>query len=190
MQDRHGESGEQYDEYFDLGSKAQTKKSQSLYRNYILFCICFSLTHGSMDSVLEYASSELGSSLAGYSGFVLYICYTISALFVAKPAALAIGPKQGIIWGLFGFICYVGSFFLSILLPDYAWGLFISGAVIGGIGAGIAWTAQGAYYSRNAQQYGSISHVLQTKVNADFAAIFAGIYLGFEAFTEVCSLIF
>ena len=138
-----------------------------------------------MDSVIEYASSELGVSLSSYAGFMLYLCYSLTTLFVAKPILLFLGPKHSVIWGLFGFLCYVMSFFLAIIFPSYAWPLFLLGACLGGFGAGIAWTAQAAYYSRNALQYGSVGHFLQTKVNADFAAIFAGFYLGFETCTAV-----
>ena len=74
---------------------------------------------------------------------------------------------------------------LSIIIPNLAWILFLSGASIGGIGAGIAWTAQGAYYSRNAQLYAELADTSLTKANSDFAAIFATSYLGFESFSKV-----
>eukprot|EP01041_Mallomonas_annulata_P004037 gene4037-8035_t len=173
----------------DFSSKSQVKKTESLYRNFIIFCVCFSVTHGSMDSVLAYASSELGPSLASYAGFVLYLFYTLSALLIAKPTVQYLGPKNGVILGLFCFLCYVFSFLMSIVITSAAWPMFLFGACLGGTGAGIAWTAQASYYSRNAQQYGSIGHSIQTKVNADFAAIFAGIYLGFETCTAVSATI-
>mmetsp|Transcript_7019 Transcript_7019/g.7270 ORF Transcript_7019/g.7270 Transcript_7019/m.7270 type:complete len:97 (+) Transcript_7019:75-365(+) len=61
------------------------KTVKSLKRNFILFCVCFSVSHGSLDSVLSYSSSELGVALAGDAGSVLYTFYTMSSLFIAKP---------------------------------------------------------------------------------------------------------
>jgi hypothetical protein len=109
----------------------------NLYRNYILFCICFSVTHGSVDSVLDYASSELGASLASYAGFVLYFFYTISSLLLAKPILFYIGLKPAVLWGIFSFLCYVASFFLSIVFQSQAYFFFLSGAAICGVGAGM-----------------------------------------------------
>lgn len=183
------ETESNYDNTLDFSFYSQEKKSKLLYRNFIIFCLCFSVTHGSVDSVLDYASSELGAGIASFAGFSLYLCYTLSALFCAKPIVLNLGPKLSILCGLFSFLVYVGSFFLSIVLPQFAKILFPLGATLCGIGAGIVWTAQGAYYARNAQLYASISFLLQAQVNANFAAIFAACYLGFESVTKVLATI-
>jgi len=173
------------EENLDFSSKPQEKKTTSLWRNFILFCVCFSVSHGSMSSVLDYASSELGASLASDAGSVLYTFYTLSALFIAKPLVMVAGPKYSMILGLFGLLCYIFSFFLALVLSPFKWGIFVGGAVIGGLGSGVVWTAQAGYYSRNAQQYAQLSQSVQMNVNANFAAIFAGIYLGFETLTAL-----
>ena len=82
------------------------RTSSYYYRNFLTFCICFSVTHGSVDSVLDYTSSELGAILGSYSGFFLYFFYTVSALLLAKPMVQNYGPKFSLIIGLFCFLCY------------------------------------------------------------------------------------
>jgi fucose permease len=61
-----------------------------------------------------------------------------------------LGCKNGVLYGLCGLLCYVTSFFLAFIFPSVAYEVFIIGACIGGLGAGILWTSQGEYYSINA----------------------------------------
>lgn len=105
-----------------------------IYLNFVYFCIFFSVAHATVDGVLAFASAELGPTLGSYSGFVLYAFYTITALVLAKPFLRYFDPKYGVLVGLVGFLGYVGSFLLALLIPKYATSLFLTGAALGGIG--------------------------------------------------------
>lgn len=113
-----------------------------LYANFIGFCMLFSISHATVDAVLAYTTAELGSLIGSDSGFTLYIVYTFSALLLAKPTLRTVGPKYGVAIGLCCLLFYVGAFLLALLMPANAFGIFISGAAVGGVGAGVLWTSQ------------------------------------------------
>ena len=51
---------------------------------------------------------------------------------------------------------------------------------MGGIAAGFLWTAQGAYFSRNAALYAEAAGVSKEEATMSFSGWFALPYLGFE----------
>jgi hypothetical protein len=89
-----------------------------------------------------------------------------------------------------GFYCvYVSGFLLAVMVhhkfPIFGWIAFLSGSMFGGIASGVVWTAQGRYFSLNAQQYfAEVVHlgVKEEKVANRFAGLFACIFLGVECF--------
>lgn len=162
---------------------ARQRKSYNagLFLNFIYFSIFYSITHATVDAVLAFSTAELGATIGSWAGFVLYIFYTLSAFFLAKPALNLLGPKRSIMCGLAGFLAYVGSFYVALLHPPSAFAIFVLGAAVGGTGAGILWTAQGSYYVINAELYAKQEGRDMAEVSTNFAAIFAASYLGFEA---------
>ena len=47
------------------------KKARSLFINFIVFSLTFSITHATVDSVLAYTSAELGTNIGSEGGFIL-----------------------------------------------------------------------------------------------------------------------
>lgn len=161
------------------------ESEQLLLRNFIVFCCFFSIAHGTVDAVVAFAGAELGTGLGAQGGFILYIFYTISALLIAKPFVAVFKAKLGVVVGLSGLLCYVVSFFLAVISPANANGLFSVGAAVGGVGAGILWTSQGVYYSLNAAEYSHKRSKSNAKVVTNFAAIFSAFYLSMETIFKV-----
>jgi MFS family permease len=162
--------------------------SRQLKRNFYLFSLFYSLVHAAVDCVLAFSSAELGTSLGSYGGFVLYIFYTFSSLFLAKPIlSFFISSKIVILLGLLGMFCYVVGFYFSLLFLEWKYVFFLIGAAVGGIGAGFLWTAQSVYYTMNATLFSY--HKNENKVNSiyQFAAIFAIFYLLLEAILQFTS---
>jgi hypothetical protein len=126
-----------------------------LLRNFLFFALFFCITHASVDAILAFSTAELGYELGSRGSFVLYLLYTLSALLLAKPMVARLGAKNGVLFGLCGLICYVVSFFIALNTEHEGAqeGIWILGAAMGGIGAGVLWTSQGAYYSLNAKAY-------------------------------------
>ena len=135
-------------------------------------------------SVLAYSSAELGVEIGSAAGFTLYIFYTLSSLCLANPVLYFANSKTGLLIGMVGLLVYVSSFFVSLLLGRSSNFIFICGAAVGGVGAGILWPSQGSYYSANAAAHSVVSgnsdnsDVVVTLNN--FAAIFSMFYLSFE----------
>ena len=155
--------------------------------NFLLFSLFYSITHATVDAVLVFAAAELGTFVGSVAGATLYICYTASALILAKPIVASVGPKLGVTIGLMSLLVYVLCFYLAILIRPLSSIVFISGASIGGIGAGVLWTAQGSYYSSNASLYAQQENQSMSSTTTNFAAIFAAFYLSCEAIFKLLS---
>lgn len=165
--------------------------SRSLYWNYILFCFLYSCSHGAVDSVLAYSTAELGDIVGSNGSFSLYICYTFSALLLAKPLLRVLSPKNSVFCGLCGMLCYVALFFLAIRNLYYAPYIFILGGCLGGIGAGIIWPSQAVYFSVSAINYAESAKLENSFALGRFAAIFTMFYLGLETtFKAVATVIY
>lgn len=186
----------------DSKSPSISQVALNSYYNYLKFCILFSITHATVDGVLAYASSELGSTIGSYSGFALYFFYTISSLLLAKPIISRYKTKNTVLFGLIGLLFYVGSFFIAIISPSNASSVFIIGSSIGGIGAGLIWTGQGGYYALNSIDYfkkldfkdssetsSDHGNQLNQQILVKFASLFAFIYLSFETFFKILATI-
>lgn len=158
----------------------ENARKEMLYRNFIIMSVVFALNHGCVTTCLAYASSELGDTLGAYGGGFLYVAYSFSALALAQPVVDAIGPKYGLFVGVLGYCLYVLGFMLSVIFREAAWGIFIVASIIGGTAGGLLWTAQGKYFAANAILYADAVDGPVEVVNAQFAGIFAGTYLGCE----------
>jgi MFS family permease len=168
---------------------SENTESRSLYWNYVFFCCLYSAAHGSVDAVLAYSTSELGDEIGSNGSAGLYISYTVSAFFFAKPILKILGPRNSIFCGLCGMLLYVASFFLAIQTVDSANFVFTAGGLLGGLGAGLLWPSQGAYFATSAIKYAAVTQQERSCVVSLYASIFAGTYLGFEAAFKVIATI-
>lgn len=84
------------------------------------------------------------------------------------------------LYGLLGASFYIFCFGLAVTFPTLKWEFMIPGAALGGIGAGIIWTAQGMYFASSSMLYAKAHNLQPEHVHASFAAIFAASYLGIE----------
>ena len=159
---------------------ADSEDSGRLYWNYIAFCCLYSTAHGAVDAVLAYSTTELGELIGSNGGAGLYICYTASAFFFAKPILRRLGSRNSIFCGLCGMLLYVASFLLALQNPTFANSIFTTGGILGGIGAGLLWPAQGAYFSTSAIKYAEHTDDNRGYAIILFASTFSGIYLGLE----------
>jgi hypothetical protein len=165
--------------------------SSRLFWNYVLFCFLYSCSHGAVDSVLAYSTAELGDVVGSNGSFSLYICYTFSALLLAKPMLRVLSPKNSVFCGLCGMLCYVALFFLAIRNLQYAPYIFVLGGCLGGIGAGIIWPSQAVYFSISALNYAECAKLENSYALGRFAAIFTMFYLGLETtFKAVATVIY
>ena len=196
---------------WDLPTIPKGSLSNRYYRNFVLFVILFCIVHAAVDAVLAFSTAELGMDLGSNGSFCLYFFYTLCSFCFAKPALAFYGPKNTVAIGLAGMLIYVLAFFLAVAVAPESplraifW---LIGASLGGIGAGLLWTGQGAYFTTNANEYtnalererlessGGRDHHDQTALAgastssatlATFASIFAMGYLLLETILKMAA---
>jgi MFS family permease len=163
--------------------------AENIRFHFIVMSILFSCNHGCVVSCLGLATARLGSLGAGQSG-MLYLSYTLSGLLGSTYVVKRLGSRDALIAGMGAYIAYVGCFWLAsiLLLGGVLQGVIVYlGALIGGIGAGFLWTAQGSYLSSAAQQYAHCSRQCTTLATSKLAGIFAFFYLALEVILKVLS---
>ncbi len=90
-----------------------------------------------------------------------------------------LGARNSLVLGMTLYVAYVGCFVIAIHHQDSPTLIVYSGAAVGGIGAGILWTAQGVYFSQAVEESGGDS--------VSLAGIFAFWYLGEEVALRLLS---
>lgn len=144
--------------------------------NFVLLAILFSANHGCTVSCLSLATSRLGAIGAWQSG-TLYLTYTGSAVLGATYVTKQFGARNAIAMGMGLYCVYVGCFLVATMFPAIEKVAAITGAGIGGIGAGFLWTAQGSYFATASAIHAQ--HLRQdVSVSTSYlAGFFAFIYL-------------
>ena len=135
-----------------------------LLLNFILFSILFSTNHGAVVSCLSLATARFGN-LGTTQNSCLYLSYTLSALFGSTYVIKTIGSYNSLIVGMVIYCIYVLSYVVATVVDgnDESWGwiksaAIIGGGLIGGIGGGFLWTAQGTFFANQAENYGVLKY--------------------------------
>lgn len=157
------------------------KSSKSSFSNFLLFSFSFSISHATVDGVLIYATAELGQTLGGISGGLLYVLYAFSALILAKALLRLKGAKTSLLLGLCFLLAYVLTFVVALIVPSSKWYVCIPGSILGGLGAGVLWVSQSSYYSQCSHSYALEKNISIDEAHTALAGYFAFIYLGSEA---------
>ena len=159
--------------------QANAMEARRTISNFILMSILFSTNHASVVACLGLATSQLGSAGAWQSS-ILYLTYTGSAVLGATLAVKKFGSRDSLIWGMLLYFIYTACFSFAIMLRNYAVLSNIAvglGGALGGIGGGVLWTAEGAYFSSAAEEHSALLVLPLSDSTALFAGIFAFIYL-------------
>ena len=144
----------------DLASDA----SHAILANFMRLALAFSANHAVVVTALALASAALGPKLGSYGVGVLYTGFTVSALLFAPAVVRTLGPRRAMVLSLSLYCAYVGSFIGGLALvrargadDELTWAVVLSGAVVGGVGAGWMWTAQGAYFTAAARAFAAVA---------------------------------
>jgi hypothetical protein len=106
--------------------------------------------------------------------------YTASALLGATYTVKKLGSRDSLVAGLTLYCVYVTAFWMASSFPSFAKPVSFLGALVGGVGAGLLWTAQGAFFGRAAECH-ALALAQETSISTSkLAGIFAFIYLGLE----------
>jgi MFS family permease len=160
-------------------ASAELRTASRIVRSFVLLSVLFSANHGCVVACLGLATAKLGSVGALQSG-VLYATYTGSALAGSTWVVKTVGSRNAIVTGMALYCCYVTAFWLATVRSDAAGAAALAGALLGGVGAGFLWTAQGAYFAASAEEHAALLQQPTETSTAQFAGIFAFIYLASE----------
>jgi len=152
--------------------------------NFVFMSACFSANHGAVTSVIALASS-FNATLGSYSVGVLYSLYVVTAMLFAQTFVDWMTQKGALVSALGLYSIYVGSYLVAALAPETAWYAVLFGASVGGFGAGVLWTAQGAYFKANSRLYAAARGVTDEQAAGLFSSVFATFYLGFEVTLKI-----
>mmetsp|Transcript_11392 Transcript_11392/g.15768 ORF Transcript_11392/g.15768 Transcript_11392/m.15768 type:complete len:612 (+) Transcript_11392:134-1969(+) len=165
-------------------SSIQTSSSSSssmwLGWGYLLMCSAFAATQGSASATIALGvayAGDLGSTSAG----IVFACHTITSLLLAPGVAQRVGGKASLVIGSSLMTLYVLSYFSlhSESEPLYR-PLIIVGSLLGGVGTGLIWIAQGVYMTRIVREHSARTGIFAPRISGWAAGIFAAIALGGE----------
>jgi hypothetical protein len=164
------------------GATAMQTKERN---NFIVMSVCFSVQAGCVQSMLQFLTSQLGDYMGGYGLGILYVSYSLSALFFAAPVVDGLGPKPALVASMLLYSLFVVAYWGALGLDTerdatLKWLMVIGGAAIGGFAAGVVWTAEGKYFSASADLFARASNQSVQHATAYFSGIFAFFYLALE----------
>jgi MFS family permease len=189
LADVDGNSGTPYQRLLSFGSESTTLdlSSQEVLWNFVCTSILFSANHGAMVSCLAFATLQLGSTGA-WELSLFHFIYAASALLGATYICKQLGSRNSMLLGMLLYASYVTLFWLAVLIDRHVVLLAIFGAVLGGVGGGLVWTAQGSYFSRSAESFAcSCDNQPVHEVTSYLAGIFAFVYLLEEVMCKMMS---
>eukprot|EP00930_Biecheleria_cincta_P085744 TRINITY_DN75111_c0_g1_i1.p1 TRINITY_DN75111_c0_g1~~TRINITY_DN75111_c0_g1_i1.p1 ORF type:complete len:476 (-),score=85.63 TRINITY_DN75111_c0_g1_i1:66-1493(-) len=169
----------------------------SKYRQeFYIMAIAFGLNHATVTTPLQFATSVLTQKVGYASNLSLYAATLVCSLFFANIIYSRLGAKTGLSIAMLLYTVYSGSFGLAIFLCPHKsddgsciegsatgamWLVAVLGALLGGVGAGLLWTCQGAFYALVCEKIAQAEDRSKEKVTAEFSGTFGLIFLGFEA---------
>lgn len=171
-------------------------------REFLLMSVTFGLNHATVTTPIIFASSVLTDSAGQGGNAVLYGACLICSLFFSNILYGVMGAKNGLSLSMFLYSVYVFLFALSSSLCETrdSKGACLEGqslqlpiallaAFIGGLGAGLLWTCQGAFFTTVAEKLAEAEVRERPEVTAELSGTFAFIFLGLECIIRASTTI-
>mmetsp|Transcript_59982 Transcript_59982/g.70081 ORF Transcript_59982/g.70081 Transcript_59982/m.70081 type:complete len:474 (+) Transcript_59982:102-1523(+) len=163
-----------------------TRKSRAILLNFILVAILFSANHGCVVACLSLATARFDDVGAWQNG-ALYISYVGSSLLGVTHVVKVLGSRLAMTLGMGLYCCYVACFLVATSWHGGETPSAIVGAVIGGVGGGFLWTAQGAFFAESSEVHAKSLNQSVSESTSLLAGIFAFIYLTMEVSMRMLS---
>jgi MFS family permease len=160
---------------------------RELRRDFAVFSVLFSINHGTVVTVIAYASSLLNT--VGYiSTALLYIFTVVSSLFIAAPAVAYLGTLRCAALSQILYSVYVFGFAACVLGVDAALLAPVS-SILGGIAAGMLWASQGSVFSSAAAKIAEEEGKSAPEATAELGSQFAVIFLAGEVIVKLIATV-
>lgn len=155
----------------------------------------FAVNHATVTTPIITASSVLTNAAGQAGNAVLYGATLLCSMFISTVAFELLGAKKGLSLSMGLYAVYVLMFGISASLcaeTDAKTGtctegeplqlpVVLLGSAIGGFGAGILWTSQGAFFASVCERIAKAELREAPSVTAELAGSFAVVFLAVEA---------
>ncbi|CAK9014708.1 unnamed protein product [Durusdinium trenchii] len=172
-------------------------------REFAIMTWMLSLNHAAVTTPILYASSVLTNASGQAGNAVLYGATLICSLFFSTLIFGLLGSKRGLSLSMGLYSVYVLLFAIAAALCDekheengscirgghLQLPINLVGALVGGLGAGILWTCQGAFFSEVCARVAAAEGDDMPKVTAELAGSFALVFLAMEAVVRASATI-
>jgi MFS family permease len=162
------------------------KGADQTLRRFTVFSFLFAANPSAALACLALATARLGK-IGAWSSGLLYFTYTMSSVTGATLVVKQLGGRNAMIVGMSMYCCYVGCFWIAVTFPSIATASALGGAAVGGIGAGILWTAQGSYFTQTAEDHALHLGCEWADCTSSLSGTFAFAYLLEETILHVSS---
>lgn len=147
--------------------------------------IGLSLTHATVTTAFIFATSDLGAETGNMGNAFFNIATILASLFLAIPSIKALGLRLALMLGMGCLFAYIVFFFIACSSPHFKSVLYCAGSCIGGLGAGLVWTVQGAWFSHSAKSCAGSDEAANASASAKLAGVFAFWFLLCESLEKI-----
>ncbi|CAE7544317.1 Unc93a [Symbiodinium natans] len=172
-------------------------------REFSVMSWTFAINHATVTTPILYASSVLTNSTGQAGNAMLYGATLVCSLFFSAVVFSLIGAKKGLSLSMGLYAVYVGLFALAASMcaeknaktgscmegEQTQLPTMLLGSLIGGIGAGILWTCQGAFFSSVCERVAKAEGKEAPAVTAELAGSFALVFLAMESLVRASATI-
>ena len=160
-------------------------------RTWIMFCVTFGVLHGCAVTSMVYASSLQGKDLSSASLGAFFAAYTTAALFVATDVVRRVGVLYALLTGFCGYVLLAASYLSYEILGGgaVADAVVMLASVGAGVGGATLWVGQTQHYAQASAAHADVQQIPAKEASADFATLFAVIYVAMEACVKVATAV-
>lgn len=187
----------------ELDPESKSLEAKFCRQEFHIMSWTVAINHATVTTPILYASSVLTNENGQAGNAMLYGSKLICSLFFSTLIFGVVGPKKGLTLSMGLYSVYVLLFAVAAQLCDrrnesngacvvgntYQLPVNLAGALIGGIGAGVLWTCQGAFFTNCCQRVAQAEHRCTSQITAELAGTFALIFLAAEAVVRASATI-
>lgn len=173
------------DDHGALPAYATTRKT------WILFCCVFGVLHGCAVTSMVYASSLQGKDLSSASLGAFFAAYTVAALFIATDVVRRVGVLHALLAGFCGYVLLAASYLSYEIMGGgaVADAVVMLASILAGVGGATLWVGQTQHYAQASAAHAEVQQIPAKEASADFATLFAVIYVTMEACVKVATAV-
>ena len=160
-------------------------------KTWILFGCVFGVLHGCAVTSMVYASSLQGKDLSSASLGAFFAAYTVAALFIATDVVRRVGVLHALLAGFCGYVLLAASYLSYEILGGgaVADAVVMLASILAGVGGATLWVGQTQHYAQASAAHAEVQQIPAKEASADFATLFAVIYVTMEACVKVATAV-